>query len=198
MQKVCFVGNCQMLSLCIFLDELLDSSMYSLQWLCYHESFQQHLGRWCRQPEDQQTFRCRVELDEEKSRQALSSCDILVFQYLSAKASPALSDYVGVEGAKKLTCKKVSFPTIEFKLDEFEYYYDNMKIREEKNDVSVPLADYLLNNYKSTDLLLTWRHPTTKMFKYMIRQIAEQAGLELDLKKLNDTKYDHPNYIGLP
>ncbi|MBN2714706.1 MAG: hypothetical protein JXX14_02555 [Deltaproteobacteria bacterium] len=198
MKKICFIGNCQMLSLCIFFEELLDKSKYSVQWLCHHVSFHQHLGPWCRRPDDPTTFRCRVILDEEQAREALLNCDILVYQSLSVKASPVFSPYLDNDGILNLHCTKVSFPSIHFKLDEVEHNYNYMKEKEQLHNISVPLADYLLENYQTRYLLLREQHPTTLFFKYLIEQVVKQAELEMDLAKLNDKKYDHVNYLGLP
>lgn len=198
MKKICFIGNCQMASLCIFFEELLDKSKYSVQWLCYNPSFHQHFGPWCRRPDDPEKFRCRFVLDETQSVQELLNCDILVYHPLSMKASPLFYKYLNNEGIEKLNCQKVSFPSIHFKLDDVEYHYNYMKEKERLHNITVPLADYLLENYQTSYLLLREQHPTTMFFKYLIRQVVEKANLEVDLTKLNDKKYDHINYLNLP
>ena len=78
---ITFIGNCQMLTLCFYFQQLLNNNN-NIYWILYGEEFKQHLyiTNW--------SDKCLNKiLDYDKSIQIIKNSDIIIYQNISLDKS---------------------------------------------------------------------------------------------------------------
>jgi hypothetical protein len=75
--NITFIGNCQILSLCFYFQQLLNENNY-ICWLLYGEEFKQFLGDW--------SMKCKNQItDYYDAIQKIKDSDIIIYQNIDEK-----------------------------------------------------------------------------------------------------------------
>lgn len=186
---ISFIGNCQLLTLCFYFQQLLDTNENSMNWLLYGHEFRSHLGGW--------TTKCKnLVLDDEKSIEIIKTSDIIIFQEIS-EAKSAISNSSFLKKNIKQNCILLKIPSVFLDYNAYNDSLNDLQTRETINNVDIRVSD-ILHKYKDTKLMLTKHHPTTFLFMEIIKKIC----VTLDLPFFTNNLYNHfllnDNYMGLP
>ena len=52
MKIISLIGNCQTVTLCFYLQQMLDPNRFQINWLKYGNEFDRHLGPWSQKCEN--------------------------------------------------------------------------------------------------------------------------------------------------
>lgn len=77
--KIAFIGNCQMIALCSFLQLLLKNTC-DVKWCLYGDEFKQYIEDWSNKQD-------KI-IDYDKSIQYVKSCDVIIYQQIVESKSP--------------------------------------------------------------------------------------------------------------
>ncbi len=67
-------------------------------------------------------------------------------------------------------CAENAYSSTELQKNEAQNY-QNLRTREEKNQVDIPLAEYIRQHFRHKRLLLTTNHPTKYLFDYLLNEV---------------------------
>lgn len=191
MISIGFIGNCQTVSLCYFLQELLQGNTnYKIQWCCYEDDFKEIIEkeRWA--------DKCKNKIyNKTESMRFLEGCDYIIYQHISEDTSPFFNTKC-LEYYAKDTCKLISMPCIYLKYDSYDTSILELKKREKTQNVTITVSNlFTKENYKN--LLLTYNHPTTFLFLELLKQICKIMNIEFFNKEQIDNYLKDKNHMGL-
>jgi len=111
--NITFIGNCQILSLCFYFQQLLNKyENYNICWVLYGEEFKQHLSDW--------TVKCKNKIiDYDNSIQTIKDSEIIIYQNIDVKKSLFSNTNTLLEITKK-SCKLIKIPSIYLIYDDFD------------------------------------------------------------------------------
>lgn len=177
--NITFIGNCQILSLCFYFQQLLLQE--NICYVLYDEIFKQDLGCW--------SMKCKnIILDYNETIQKIKDSDIIIYQNLSNRNT--LSEIT------KKSCKLIKIPYIYLHYDDFDNSIRELIERENKNNVNIKISN-LFYKFKDNNLMLTYKHPTTFLFMEIIKIICDL----LNINFFTEEQYNHfiknKNYMEL-
>lgn len=196
--QIAFIGTCQTVSLCYFLQQcLINNEDYNIQWVCYDKSFLQHLTEWS----DKCTNKI---LDEDEGIQYVKKCDYIIYHPIQASKSK----FFYTENLlilKNPECRMISLQRIHIDYyndaENYHLYLESVqetKRREQLNNVDILVSYIFENNKLDIPLLLTPNHPTTYVFLEMLLQIC----LGIGIPYVTNDQFMHfmtdMNYMELP
>jgi hypothetical protein len=148
MNIISLIGNCQTLTLCFYLQQLLNSS-YEINWLLYHQSFKRHLGSW--------SNKCGNRILDYNTYQEVQCSEF--------------SREIILQDLKKPNCKLIKLPSIYLDYKNFDISIKNLEEREKKLNVDI-IVSKKLKSWFPKELMLTVFHPKTFLFLEIIRDIT--------------------------
>ena len=93
--KIAIIGNCQFLSLLIYIKKLI--SQYKLditaKWVCYSKTFEPHIGSWALSVKDDMI------LNTSSGIKYINDCDFIIYQHITKETS----EYFNATNLKKIT-----------------------------------------------------------------------------------------------
>jgi hypothetical protein len=193
-EQIGIIGNCQTLGLAILLHEIVDPIKYRIAWICYGEKFIPHLNSWTKAEPQRTAYKCPVYIEETESELALLKSDFLIYHKILPQTSPRYH-YKRLEQSG---INKLSISNIHIDECNYDYTYKRMKSGEENLGVDYCLADFIHENRRKHDILLTPLHPTTLFYKWIIKGIVQHFHFDIDLSILEERKYGKRNYLEMP
>jgi hypothetical protein len=185
------IGNCQMLSLCFFLQKWLGNQGYDIRWICYSDEFQQHFGVW--------SDKCKKKiLNPFTGIDFLKRCDYIVYQHIKKETS-LFFHYNALLTYKKDSCKMISVSKIYITKDNTEESLDKLKNldKEEANTIQVSNILDKHNNNLPLLLLNKW-HPTTFLFLEIMKELCTLMDAPFLSQSIYQSLIKQPNIMGLP
>jgi hypothetical protein len=172
--RILFVGNCQALSLAIYVTELLqhDDDNYDVAWLCYSRAFVErgNAGAWTRRPPERKVRKCRMVIDSADVAAELSQpCDAIMFQPIRAETS-AMCCFESLSTLPTAR-HRIVLPNVGSSLQ-------RMRDDERAYGTPVPLADLIESD--PARYLLNPCHPTTELFVYVLERLLPLCDLSAD------------------
>lgn len=194
MIHIAFIGNCQLASLCYYLQELLkndNKSNYTIKYLIYGEDmgFNYERDHWIKKVEN------KVE-NYDDSKEYIKICDYVFFQEICKKKSE-FSNKNSLLDLKKPTCKLTMFPSIYIEYNNFDESILELINKENKNRVDIKVSK-IFQKYKMYNLMLTVNHAKTFLFLQLVKEIC----YIMDINWFNQEDYDkfmkNDNHMELP
>ena len=187
--NITFIGNCQTVSLCFYLQQLLSPKHYNISWVLYGEEFKQHIGCW--------SVKCKNKiLDYNKSIQQIKNSDIIIYQNIDINKS-LFSNTNKLQEIKKSTCKLIQISSIYLIYDDFDNSIKELINRENKNNVDIKVSD-IFCNFKHKKLMLTCYHPNTFLFMEIIKILTKLINVNFFTEKQYNYFIQNENYMQLP
>ena len=171
--KITCIGNCQTLSLCFYLQELLESD--NISWLLYGQEFKRHLGPWS------DKIKNKIIDYESRHIDEIKESDVIIYQEISVTKS-SFSNYEKLQEIKKDSCKLIKIPSIYLDSNNYETSLKELKRRETDNKVDVTVTDFF-EKLKITKLMLSIDHPTTFLFLEIMKKICNILNIEFFTQK---------------
>ena len=177
MQKIGFIGNCQTVSLCYFLQLLLkDNIHYSIKWCLYGDEFKIHLGPW--------SNKCNNKLIKyTESIHYIQQCDIIIYQKIRKEKSPYLNEGNIFKNIKP-TCKLIKIPYIYFDYSNYDTSLAELCKREKEKQVTI-YASKIIDANKDKILMIAITHPNTFLFLEVLQEICRLISVDF----FNDSQY---------
>lgn len=175
--KIGFVGNCQANALCWYFRNLLQSDFYWVDGVFG--------GKGSPYITNQHRFLDQTKFniyDHEVGIKYLKSCDVIIYQKIQPERNAHFNHLkIEKEYSNKKT-KLISFPHIVFNEETGDY--QEMVIREEKNNVSIRVSEIIKNNNKKNQLMVrgikNHDYPTAFFFIKIIQVMFDLLGIKLD------------------
>lgn len=191
-----FVGNCQLLSLCFYTQFLLkDNPEYTVRYVCYDNSFHEHLDRW--------SDKCHSKiLDYSEGIDYLMKCDYIIYNKIKDRTS-VFFNADALQSYAKPSCVLVSITSIFIELDKYQTGVSELLYRDiiqcNTIKVSTMIYEYMKQEGKQlSDLLITKNHPTTYLFMVIMEELCNIMGLKPYGRELFNTLVQNRNLMELP
>lgn len=190
MIKIAFVGNCQLLTLCFYLQYLLrDNKDYCIRWVCYSDNFLPHLtGTWdaC----------CKDKITTAKEGvEYIKECDYIFYNPIKDETSTFFSTNK-LQDIKKDTTKLYPIISMCLNYNDLDNSIDHLKDLDKENEIKITS---IIEKYKNdlNKICLTFNHPTTFCFLELMKEITR----EMNISYYNNDDYNelskHRSYTGL-
>lgn len=187
--NITFIGNCQTVGLCFYLQRLLHSKKYDICWILYGEEFRPHVNEW--------SVKCNNKiLDYDMSIQKIKESDIIIYQNIDINKS-LLSNTNTLHELKKDGCKLIQIPSIYLIYSDFDNSIKELIYRENKNKVDISVSS-IFTQFKDINLMLTCHHPKTILFMEIIKIICKIIYVDFFTQEMYDYFMQNDNYMELP
>lgn len=186
--NITFIGNCQMISLCFYFQQLLNENN-NIYWVLYGEEFKEHIGSW--------TYKCKnIIIDYDDSIQKIKDSDIIIYQNININKS-LFSNTNSLLEIIKNSCKLIMIPSIILNYNDFDNSIKELINRENENNVDIKVSN-ILYNFKDINLMLTCNHPSTFLFMEIIKILCDLLNYDFFTEDQYNIFLKNENYIGLP
>ena len=186
--NITFIGNCQMVSLCYYFQQLLSKGNY-ICWILYGEEFKQHLGNW--------SVKCKNKIiDYDNSIQTIKNSDIIIYQIIDVKRS-LFSNTNTLRQLTKNSCKLITMPSVYLIYNDFSNSIKELINRENANNVDIKVSN-ILYKFRHTNLMLSCHHPNTFLFLEIIKILCNLLNYNFFTKEQYYNFLKNKNYMGLP
>lgn len=189
MNVMSLIGNCQTVTLCFYLQQLLSPANYSVNWLMYGNDFRQHLGKW--------SYKCNNKiLDYDVIISKIKESDVIIYQEISSYISNFSRTDV-LKTLAKPSCKMIKIPSMWFNYSQFEDSMDEIKKRENSLNVDIKFST-IVEKFPGKKLMLTVNHPNTFLFLEFLKEITTTLNLTFFSKEQIDYFLKDDNFMHLP
>jgi hypothetical protein len=190
MIHIAFIGNCQTVSLCFFLQELLsENNNYIVKWCLYGDQFKTHIAKW--------SEKCKNKIiDYNQSLEYIKICDYIIYQEISLEKS-FFSNEDMLTKIKKIDCKLIKMSSICLDHSSYKSSLEEMIRRENLKNVDLKITQIIDKN-KPRTLMLTTHHPNTYFFLEIIKEICKILNIEFFSQRKYRKYLNNPNYMELP
>jgi hypothetical protein len=190
MTNIAFIGNCQMVSLCYFLQQLLsENKNFTIKWCLYGDNFKAHIAEWSQ--------KCKNKIiNYEQSLEYIKICDFIIYQDISSEKS-FFSNEETLTKIKKIDCKLIKMPSIFFEYSSYDTSLKELIKRETNKNVDIKVSQ-IIDKYKPRVLMLTNNHPKTFLFLEIMKEICKILNIEFFSQQKYRQYLNNPNYMGLP
>lgn len=186
--NITFIGNCQMVALCFYFQQLL-SENNKICWVMYGENFKQYLGKW--------SVKCKNKIiDYDNSIQTIKDSDIIIYQNINLNKS-LFSNQNTLRELTNNSCKLIKIPCIYLIYNDFSNSIKELIKRENKNNVDIKVSN-ILYNFKDTNLMLSPPHPNTFLFLEVIKILCNLLNFNFFTEEQYNIFLKNKNYMELP
>lgn len=186
---IAFIGNCQVLTLCYYFQELLKNTNYTTMWLLYGDEFKQHLGNWAN--------KCNNKIiNYDESIENIKICDIIIYQEIVTNKSE-FSNTKFLQETKKDNCRLIKIPSIHFDYKHFNLSLKQLQERENLNNTDIKVS-HLFEKFKDYNLMLTPNHPKTCLFLEIVKELCLLLNINFFTKKQCMVFLKNSNFMELP
>jgi hypothetical protein len=182
--KVTFIGNCQLVALCYYFQQLVDDA----KWVCYGPEFLSFLDPWSDKCVDKI-------LDHEGAVERVRTSDVIVYQEVVEWKSTFCNERT-LRELKSSSCILIKVPSIQWDYSDADIL-KGLQARETANRVDITASD-MFERFKDTKLMLDICHPTTFMFLELVREICKRTGLKFFTDEQVARFLENENHMGLP
>lgn len=164
MINITFIGNCQMVSLCFYMQKLFKNDKnYNIAWVLYSNDFIKHLGNW--------SIKCNNKIIKSNEIiQRIINSDIIIYQNINKNKS-LFCNTETLNKVKKKSCKLLILPSIYLIYDDFDNSIKKLIERENKNNVDIKVS-IIFKTFRNNNLMLTCDHPNTFLFMAILQRIC--------------------------
>lgn len=181
--KVTFIGNCQLVALCYYIQHLVDDA----RWVCYGDEFLPHLTSWSDKCEDKI-------LDHDGAIARVRDSDVIVYQEVTGWKSSFCNERT-LRELKSSGCMLIKVPSIQWDYSDADIL-KGLQAREIANNVDITASD-MFERFKDTKLMLDICHPTTFMFLELVREICKRTGVDFFTDEQAALFLEDENHMGL-
>jgi hypothetical protein len=186
-----FVGNCQMVTLCYYTQQLLKDHNHEIRWVCYNYLFLEHFDT-----ENRWGDKCVNKIyDTTEGIEFIKKCDIIFYQ----KIRPETSQYFNFNNI--ITYNKyarfISMPSIKIDLKNVEESLKKLRMREVKYKHDICITS-IFKKHTEDVLLLSHDHPTTFLFMEIMKKICKFLNVPFFKNEQYQMFMSNNNYMGLP
>jgi hypothetical protein len=187
---ISFIGNCQTLCLCYLFQHLLDKDKNDINWLLYgNHFFPYSVQEW--------TSKCNNKIiEEDQILNKIRTSDIIVYQEIDIEKS-LFSNETFLKQESKKNSKLIKIPSVVFFYDNYENSINELKKREEINNVNIKVSD-IFENHPNEKLMLTPWHPKS----YILLEITKNICKIIGIKFFDNDEYNeflqNINFMNLP
>jgi len=181
--KVTFIGNCQLVALCYYFQQLTDDA----KWVCYGKEFLEHLASWSDKCADKI-------LDHDEAIARVRASDVIVYQEVVAWKSTFCNEKT-LRELKGPTCMLLKVPSIQWDYSDADIL-KGLQARERANNVDITASD-MFERFKDKKLMLDICHPTTFMFLELVREICKRTGVDFFTHEQAARFLQNENHMGL-
>jgi len=186
--NITFIGNCQLVSLCFYFQQLL-SKNNNIRYVTYGEEFKPQVGSW--------SGKCKNKIvDYDISIQTIKDSDIIIYQNIDVNKSL----FSNTNTLSKLTnnsCKLIKIPSIYLLYNDFDNSIKELINRENENNVDIKVSD-IFYKFRNYNLMLTLNHPKTLLFMEIIQSLCNLLNFNFFTKEQYNNYLKNENYMGLP
>ena len=177
MRNIGFIGNCQMIGLCFYLQELLGNK-YNIRWCLYTEKFKpslykrriiDNLGRKIELKHWADKCRNKI-IRYDDSMNFVKSCDVIIYQKISIQTSKFFNEE-NILKIKKPDAKLIKLPSIFINYKNYDRSLLELQKRENQNNVDI-FVSQIIDKNKPTNIMLSINHPTTFLFLEILKEIC--------------------------
>jgi len=187
--KITFIGNCQMVALCYFFQQLLLNTHHDVRWVTYGEEFLIHLAGWSDKCKNKITY-------YGKAIDRIKKSDVIIYQNVDkSKSSYCNTEYL--KSYKQDNCKLICLPSIFFKYENFNESLRLLREREEKSYVDVKVSEIFLM-FKDKQMMLSINHPKTFLFLFITNRLCKMLGFKFFPIEKYNLFMSNNNFMGLP
>ena len=187
--NIVFIGNCQLLSLCYYFQQLLNTNN-NIFYICYGKNFIPFTKcGWA--------SKCKNKIIEYKEAiDKIKNSDFIIYQNISLDKSIFCNTNKLIE-LKKENCKIIQISSICVNMSDFDNSIKKMITREEKNNTTIKVSE-ILKRFRYEDVMLTNNHPTTFLFMEIIKVICNIININFFTKESYKKFISDRNYMKLP
>ena len=186
--NITFIGNCQLISLCFYFQQLLNENN-NICWVLYGEEFKQHMGNW--------SVKCKNKIiDYDNSIQKIKDSDVIIYQNIDVNKS-LFSNTNTLREITKNSCKLIKIPSIHLIYNDFDNSIKELIKRENENNVDIKISN-IFYKFKKYNLMLSCWHPKTFLFMEIIKLLCNLLNLNFFTKEQYNDYLKNENYMELP
>ena len=135
MKFISLIGNCQTVTLCFYLQQMLDPTRFQISWLLYGNEFNRHLnGQWSKKCLNKIRSYDNIVLEIKRS-------DYIIYQQVSTSNSN-FSNQVILSSMVKKSCKLLKMPSIYLDKKNYDNSLENLRQRENMLEVDLNISKY--------------------------------------------------------
>lgn len=187
--NITFIGNCQMVSLCFFIQQLLKNEKYYICYCCYGDEFEPHLGTW-----SDKVINKIINMDE--SIEIIKNSDFIIYQEIDIHKS-YFSNFEKLCELKNTNCQLIKIPSIYINYNDYDNSIKELQHREINKNVDIAVSTIIEKN-KEDKLVFGAVHPTTFFFLEIIKELC----IILNLNFFENNEYnkflENSNFMDLP
>lgn len=184
--NITFIGNCQMLSLCFYFQQLLPE--YTISWCLYGEEFRPHVMKY--------SDKCKNKiLDFDKSIEQIKQSHIILYQEI-AKDKSSFSNSIMLHELAP-SARFIKLPSIYLNYEKYVSSIAELQTRETEKEVDIKVSA-IFNKYRSQRLMLTVFHPTTFLFLEVVKDICDILHITYFSEEQCKRFLQNNNYMELP
>lgn len=187
--NITFIGNCQTVSLCFFLQELTESKNYNCYYCCYGAEFIPHLGSWSNKVNNKS-------INDIESIEIIKNSDFIIYQEIDISKS-SFSNYEKLCELKKTYCKLIKLPSIYVNYNDYDNSIKELKYREKINKVDITVSN-IIDKFKEDKIVFGINHPTTFLFLEIIKELCIVLNINFFEKNEYEKYLKNFNFMGLP
>ena len=177
-----FIGNCQMLSLCFYLQQCLKNEFTcEVRWILYSD----------------RSDKCENKITEyDKGIDYISNCDIIIYQSLKKETSELFNEDK-IMSYKKDSCILISLPHIFCDYKEYDKSILRLQEKENKYNVTISVSD-IINNNKHIKIVYSNVHPTTFLFLEILKKLCVILKINFFIDEQYNYYVSNKNFMNLP
>ncbi len=167
--KIGVIGNCQTLTLCVYLKDILPSD-YEIRWIEYSKNISPDYTRIT-----STKYSIDILTDPVKGIEYLKDADYIIYQPIKIPTTVCFTDKQLKEYAKP-GCKLISFISIYIE-NHYTVGINELKKRETANDVTMTVTD-IMDRYQKHELMLTKNHITSMFCIELVKKLVVHLGID--------------------
>lgn len=187
--NIIFIGNCQIVSLCFFLQQLTKFKNYNVYYCCYGDEFIPHLGKWSDKVINKIIDQC-------ESIEKIKNSDFIIYQEINISKS-YFCNYKKLCELKKPTCKLIKMPSIYVNYNHYDNSIKELQCREIKNKVDITVSN-IIDQFKYDKLVFGINHPTTFLFLEIIKKLCIFLNINFFEQHEYNKYLENFNFMDLP
>ncbi len=187
--NITFIGNCQTVGLCFYLQELTKTKNYNVYYCCYGDEFIPHLGYWSDKVNNKI-------INDNESIEIIKNSDYIIYQEIDISKS-YFCNYEKLSELKKTYCQLIKLPSIYVNYNDYDNSIKELKYREITKKVDITVSN-IIDKFKEDKIVFGINHPTTVLFLEIIKELCIILNINFFEKYEYEKYLKNFNFMGLP
>lgn len=176
-----------MLTLCFYLQNMLDPSKYKVSWIRYSDDIRWH--------EHHFADKCKNKLENHyEIIDAISKSDLIVYQNVIGNA---YANSENLQKLKKNQSRILKLPSIVLDYKNYNHSIMELKRRESLQQVDITVSNIFEQNVNK-NLMITHNHPKTFVFMELLKEISSRMNFTFYPNSTVECFLKDDNYMQLP